>query len=181
MNPYSLHIVGHSLGGHLSGIIGRSVIQQSQNRIKLLRISALDPAFPLFYPITDGSLPINVNDATLVDIIHTDADKYGAPVVTGCVDFVVNGGTRFQPGCPVGNFTSLCSNDTCSHQRSVALWAESVSTLRPTFLATSSKFPSFKIHMGIECPIIVSGAPGTYLVETNSEPPYSTTPKFSLS
>ncbi len=71
------------------------------------RISALDPAFPLFYPPSNITVPINVNDAFLVDVIHTDAEKYGAPVKTGCVDFIVNNGTRFQPGCPVGNFTAL--------------------------------------------------------------------------
>lgn len=74
------------------------------------RISALDPALPLFYPPTNATQTINVNDAVLVDVIHTDAGNYGAPVNTGCVDFVVNGGTRFQPGCPVGNFTFLDPN-----------------------------------------------------------------------
>lgn len=74
------------------------------------RISALDPALPLFYPPIGVTIPINANDAVLVDIIHTDAGAAGAPLKTGCVDFVVNTGTRFQPGCPVGFFTFLSKN-----------------------------------------------------------------------
>jgi len=171
MNHHSLHLVGHSLGGQLSGIIGRSIIQLSKK--KLRRISALDPALPLFYPPSNVTVPISAHDAVLVDIIHTDAGKYGSPVNTGCVDFVVNGGTRFQPGCPVGTFPALNPNDTCSHQRSVALWAESVSNLRPTFLATRSEVPIFKINMGIDCPITASRFPGIFMVETNAQPPYS--------
>lgn len=80
------------------------------NNANFNRISALDPAFPGFYPPTNVTTPINKNDASLVDIIHTDAGKYGSPVDTGCVDFVVDEGTRFQPGCPVGNFTALSTN-----------------------------------------------------------------------
>lgn len=70
----------------------------------------MDPAYPLFYPPSNVTVPINVNDADLVDVIHTDAGKYGSPVDTGCVDFVVNNGTRFQPGCPEGTFPSLSPN-----------------------------------------------------------------------
>jgi len=146
----------------------------SNNRTKLIRISALDPAGPGFYPARNGTLSINVDDAELVDVIHTDAGKYGSPVDTGCVDFMVNEGTRFQLGCPVGNFTALSANDTCSHQRSVALWAESVATRRPTFLATNSNVTFIKIHMGIDCPSYA--LPGIHKLETNSEPPYSLPP-----
>lgn len=130
LNRWSFHIVGHSLGGQLAGIIGRSIIQLSANKIKLQRfdwedfrdefslfhignchrISALDPAFPGFYPPLNLTSPIDVNVANLVDVIHTDAQNYGAPVNTGCVDFIVNDGIRFQPGCPVGNFTALSAN-----------------------------------------------------------------------
>jgi len=175
LNSLSLHIVGHSLGGQLAGIIGRSIIQLSDGIIKLLRISALDPAFPGFYPPTNLTAPIDVNVAGQVDVIHTDAENYGAPVYTGCVDFIVNGGTRFQPGCPVGDFPALTPNDTCSHQRSVAYWAESVATIhKRTFEATNSVFPGFKVNMGIDLPIFVQ--PGTFTVATNSAPPYSKRP-----
>lgn len=44
-----LHLVGHSLGGQMVGAIGRNVYNQTQKKYKLKRISALDPAGPLFY------------------------------------------------------------------------------------------------------------------------------------
>lgn len=39
-------------------------------------------------------------DAAFVDVIHTDAGGYGAPVRTGTADFWPNGGKSIQPGCP---------------------------------------------------------------------------------
>ena len=48
-NLKSLHLVGHSLGGHLVGFIGRSVYKNSNKTIKVTRISSLDPAGPFFY------------------------------------------------------------------------------------------------------------------------------------
>lgn len=62
------HIVGHSLGGQLAGIIGRTIIEKSQGAAKLKRISALDPAFPPFYPgVFIGHL--SKTDAEFVDVI----------------------------------------------------------------------------------------------------------------
>jgi Lipase len=50
-NLENFHLVGHSLGGHLVGFIGRSVYQNSYNTVKINRITALDPAGPFFYGI----------------------------------------------------------------------------------------------------------------------------------
>jgi len=78
------------------------------------RISALDPAFPLFYPGTH----LSASDADFVDVIHTDAWLYGAPTSTGTADFWPNGGTSLQPGCPKRNYKMLSDNDLSSHRRS---------------------------------------------------------------
>lgn len=43
------HLIGHSLGGHLVGFIGRSVFQNSNETFKITRITSLDPAGPFFY------------------------------------------------------------------------------------------------------------------------------------
>lgn len=104
-----LHIVGHSLGSQMAGIIGRNVIKKSAGEIKIARISGLDPAFPGFYP-SIGSSPINKKDAKFVDIIHTDAWLYGAPIGTGTVDFWPNGGRTLQPGCPRRTYKALSDN-----------------------------------------------------------------------
>lgn len=46
------------------------------------------------------------DDATFVDVIHTDAGKspllyYGYAYEMGTVDFWVNDGSATQPGCPI--------------------------------------------------------------------------------
>lgn len=75
------------------------------------RISALDPAFPTFYP-SIGASALNKKDAKFVDVIHTDAWFYGAPVRTGTADFWPNGGRTLQPGCPRRMYRMLSDNGT---------------------------------------------------------------------
>lgn len=45
----NFHLVGHSLGAHLVGAVGRSVFISSKRSFKMKRITALDPAGPFFY------------------------------------------------------------------------------------------------------------------------------------
>ena len=47
---------------------------------------------------------------SFIDIIHTDAWLYGAPVSTGSVDFWPNSGKTLQPGCPKRNYKMLTDN-----------------------------------------------------------------------
>lgn len=44
-------VIGHSLGGQMAGYIGRWIIALSRRTMKLKRITALDPAKPMFYHI----------------------------------------------------------------------------------------------------------------------------------
>lgn len=101
-----LHVVGHSLGGQLTGYVGRTVIENSEGKLKVPRISALDPAFPGFYPAV-AATHLSYKDAGFVDIIHTDAWLYGTPTSTGSVDFWPNAGKTLQPGCPKRNYKML--------------------------------------------------------------------------
>lgn len=88
LNRERFHIVAHSLGCQLASMTARNII--SRSKLKIKRISALDPAFPLFYPgLIAGHL--SKNDADFVDVIHTDAFLYGAPIPTGTADFWPNG------------------------------------------------------------------------------------------
>lgn len=96
------------MGGQLAGTVGRIIYDKTKKKTKLKRISALDPAFPLFYPAIVKAL--SANDAEFVDVIHTDAFLYGAPVSTGTVDFWPNGGKTLQPGCPKRNYKMLTDN-----------------------------------------------------------------------
>lgn len=83
-----VHCIGHSLGAHTCGFIGK--IEH------LARISGLDPAGPLF-----GGKPadsrLDKTDADLVDVIHTDSEL-GIQESIGHLNFYPNGG-RKQNGC----------------------------------------------------------------------------------
>lgn len=103
LKPEKLHLIGHSLGGQLCGYIARRVLSLSRNAVELLRITGLDPAGPGFFP-SDSMQHLSAGDAKFVDIIHSDGGGYGQPSATGTADFWPNNGTRFQPGCPAGNF-----------------------------------------------------------------------------
>ncbi|XP_037903034.1 lipase member I-like [Hermetia illucens] len=98
LNVKHLHIVGHSLGGQMAGVIGRTVYKESNETIKLPRLSALDPAYPGFYGYTNAA-HLSRDDAELVDVLHTDSGVYGAPMSTGTVDFWPNNKNDQQPGC----------------------------------------------------------------------------------
>ena len=76
----------------------------------LFRITGLDPAANLYYPPIPGIQHLSRNDATYVDVIHTDSGGYGTSRLTGTADFFVNTGRRFQPGCPVGTFLIRSDN-----------------------------------------------------------------------
>ena len=76
----------------MAGFIGRSVIKNSNNKLIIPRITALDPAGPMFYPPIIFIKPINKNDAKFVDVIHGDALYFGTKKSTGTVDFWPNEG-----------------------------------------------------------------------------------------
>ncbi|CAF3398658.1 unnamed protein product, partial [Rotaria sp. Silwood2] len=58
------HVIGHSLGSHVSGYVGKRVAG-------LGRISGLDPAGP-YFENTDPVVRLDPTDALFVDVIHTD-------------------------------------------------------------------------------------------------------------
>lgn len=88
-------LIGHSLGGQISGWAGKKFGEISGQ--KLARIIALDPAGPLFI-LRPNSRRLNKHDAEVVMVIHTDGDKLGFPIPCGTIDFFPNGGDN-QPGC----------------------------------------------------------------------------------
>ncbi|XP_070502434.1 lipoprotein lipase-like [Chironomus tepperi] len=160
-----VHVVSHSLGSHLAGMVGREIQLKSNRKLILKRITCLDPAFPGFYAPIPFFKAVNKDDAEFVDIIHTETGTYGTPFPTGTVDFWVNGLTFNQPGCPPRNFRMLDKNDLCSHHRSWRIWAESVSNKSSKFWSQKcSPFWFFSntcesnmfVSMGIDCPTGIS-------------------------
>ncbi|KAM9348708.1 lipase member H [Symphorus nematophorus] len=113
----SIHLVGVSLGAHISGFVGAKL------NGSIGRITALDPAGPQF----TGNPPedrLDSSDAQFVDVLHTDIDALGFREPLGHIDFYANGGTD-QPGCPK-TILSGGAYFKCDHQRSVKLYLDSV-------------------------------------------------------
>ncbi|KFP24283.1 Lipase member H, partial [Colius striatus] len=113
----SLHMIGVSLGAHISGFVG----QMFQGTLG--RITGLDPAGPLYRGKPPGER-LDPTDAQFVDVIHSDTDGLGYAEALGHIDFYPNGGTD-QPGCPLTIFSGL-QYFKCDHQRSVLLFMASL-------------------------------------------------------
>ncbi|XP_018564368.1 uncharacterized protein LOC108905824 [Anoplophora glabripennis] len=164
MDPKDFHLIGHSLGAHVSGFAARGLIKG-----KVGRITGLDPALPGFDAGLMKEGRLNTNDSDLVDVIHTCAGFLGLKQPIGHVDFYPNGGGPPQPGCSV--------TEACSHSRSWKLYAESI-TLKQPYMASrcesfellfTGKCNGTNIPMGYSTP---NGADGVYYIETTGEEPY---------
>ncbi|KAJ8040559.1 Pancreatic lipase-related protein 2 [Holothuria leucospilota] len=132
-DPATWHIIGHSLGAHVSGYAG-----ERQNGLG--RITGMDPAGPYFED-TDLMVRLDPTDALFVDAIHTDTDPIytiglGIHMEVGHMDFYVNGG-REQPGCDQGLIERIVFGDgglydagvqfvACNHLRSYEYFTESI-------------------------------------------------------
>ena len=81
------HGIGHSLGAHILGNI------YNFGKVKLDRISGLDPAGPCFgdqrsdIALDEGTWGLTKYSAKFVDNIHTDGDNYGTYLPKGHLDF----------------------------------------------------------------------------------------------
>lgn len=92
-DPKNIHLVGHSLGAHVSGFAARGVKE------KIGRVTGLDPALPGFdLGLVEGG-HLEKSDAEFVDVIHTCAGYLGMRRSIGHADFYPNGGSVPQPGC----------------------------------------------------------------------------------
>ncbi|XP_026183607.1 lipase member H [Mastacembelus armatus] len=135
----SIHMIGVSLGAHISGFVGTNL------NGTIGRITALDPAGPQF----KGNPPnerLDPTDAQFVDVLHTDIDALGFREPLGHIDFYANGGTD-QPGCPKTIFSGG-AYFKCDHQRSVLLYIESVNR---TCSSTAYPCSSYKDFLDGDC------------------------------
>lgn len=91
------HLIGFSLGGQISGVIGRSVKYQTNDKYIIQRITGLDPG--QLPPISFLAIQeLNAGDATFVDTIHGETKLFGSSKSLGNASFWVNGGI-YQPSC----------------------------------------------------------------------------------
>jgi len=134
--PRRIHAIGHSLGAHFVGHLGREVASLSGG-MKIGRITGLDPAKPWF-DMTKESNRLNKTDAEFVDIVHTNSGEIydgclSFPDKMGNVDFYPNGG-HHQAGCippcneltcPFADIIDLIELG-CSHKRSYKYYTDSI-------------------------------------------------------
>lgn len=106
------------MGGHVGGYVGKEILSQSGEKIR--KITALDPAGPLFTDLNR----ITANDADIVEIIHTNS-VLGYHGEAGTVDFYPNGAGLVQPGCEDTDDTSpsKCLNFPASTSRYINITA----------------------------------------------------------
>ncbi|XP_037041529.1 phospholipase A1-like, partial [Bradysia coprophila] len=103
-DPRIIHVVGHSLGAHIAGFVGKYMAASIPFPATLEHITALDPAGP-FIGSYDCSRRLCVTDAAFVETLHTNGGALGMWEAIGSLDMYLNGGIS-QPGCWL---------PTCSH------------------------------------------------------------------
>lgn len=84
--------VGHSLGAHICGMISNHLSK------KQYRIIGLDPARPLIERKKSNRFRLSQDDASVIQVLHTNAGFLGQEDNTGHLNYCVNGG-RVQPYC----------------------------------------------------------------------------------
>ncbi|CAG0883636.1 unnamed protein product [Cyprideis torosa] len=126
-DPSTFHGIGHSLGCHVMAFAS-NWLEENTGR-KFGKITALDPANPLFYDGTESDVSRqDKNDANFTVVIHTSSGSiftgHLSPMrPTGHLDFYPNGGSE-QPGCPStlvrgimkGLFSSRSSDKSWSYR-----------------------------------------------------------------
>ncbi|KAG9510724.1 Lipase member H, partial [Fragariocoptes setiger] len=106
-----MHLVGFSLGSHVSGFAGKYVKANSNQMIG--RITGLDPAGPCFSNKKPDDR-LDRGDALYVDVVHSSSYIFGMSQRIGHRDVYVNGG-KLQPNCK-------WYNPLCQHIVSQALY-----------------------------------------------------------
>lgn len=150
------HLIGHSLGAHISGYCG-------DRMPGLGRITALDPARPFFQHMPK-SVRLDRADAKFVDAIHSDFTpenaifllmSFGMTTPVGHLDFYPNGPPLLQPGCLRDSLLSVRNGiqrglehsslsvaflesvrylTACDHQRSHEWFTESIANRKCVFV-----------------------------------------------
>lgn len=124
VDPRRIQLIGHSLGAHLAGFIGKNT------KSKVGRIYGLDPAGPCFGAISGSLYPssnrLAPSDAEEVITIHTNTALLGIDKPLGRYSVFVEGGS-VQPGCRGGGVLKSIGTLTwdggdfdtvaCSHSR----------------------------------------------------------------
>jgi hypothetical protein len=99
LKPSAVQLIGHSLGAHIAGNVGKFF------NGTIGRITGLDPAGPLFQTTSEDAL--SSDNALFVDSIHTSSGVLGQTRPTVDASFYPNRGDPPQPGCAYLDFFLL--------------------------------------------------------------------------
>lgn len=165
-DPREVSAIGHSLGAHVAGFIGKNIPDMGT-------VVALDAALPLF-SIDSPHARVAVTDAHYVESYHTNAGLLGFDLPLGHSNFYPNFGRR-QPGCGVD------PSGFCAHARAHEFLAESIVS-EVGFVARQCRdyqdivngncvFTGVETRMGGEP--LNWDARGIFWLETNDEAPFA--------
>ncbi|XP_042217719.1 lipase member H-like isoform X3 [Homarus americanus] len=166
----NIHIMGFSLGGRISGLIGDRIQTGT-----IGRMTGMDASYPWLPPRINEEF-LDAGDAILVVNIRTSSIGSHSP--PGHIDFYANGGLS-QPGCQNWYFPDT-AKQVCNHYRAVALMIEAVKYAgKEVFSACGCPdLQSFQNNT-CDCQIVNNfglypnaSVLGNFYFSTNSEPPY---------
>lgn len=172
-----LHVVGYSLGGQIAGLSGHLVWKRFRQKIG--HITALDPLGVLYTPDMDAKQRLSPDDATFVEVVHTNGGGRGYNATCGHADYFPNGG-QVQPGCSP-------EDEECSHRRAYELipdmWTpETEHELMLTKCDSLEEMNEFncrwrnKLMGDLHNPAL----PGIYYLKTNAIRPFGQGPKMEF-
>lgn len=161
-----VQLVGHGLGAHAVGLMGKKV--KTGNLTKIVGLDPVNEGFELDKP--DERL--DKSDADYVEVIHTSYFGMSAPI--GHVDHYPNWG-RSMPGC------GLDITGVCAHERACRYFEESISSNKEF---TATRCDSYAEIENKTCtsrgtarfggePLNVATPRGVYYFETNPQSPYA--------
>ncbi|XP_050441631.1 pancreatic lipase-related protein 2-like isoform X2 [Adelges cooleyi] len=140
----NVHLIGHSLGAHTVGFVGKHLQGQ------VGRITGLDPAGPAYYNAPPANR-LDYTDAQFVDVIHTGGTSrlfgLGLRKAIGHIDFYPNGGQK-QPGCykkqDKGGFMAPATELFCTHIRALQVFYESINSKCPFVANKCDSYEDFQ-------------------------------------
>ncbi|XP_011645182.1 lipase member H-like [Pogonomyrmex barbatus] len=146
----NIYIIGFSIGAHIAGHAAKC------SKYEISRITGLDPANCIFYPT---GCYLEKNDASFIDIIHTDMGGFGSLSLEqdtniptclspmGTLEIFVNGGHRIQPGCPLleSSLSTDPSSLFCSHSKAVVIYTRT--KYYPTQTMANKKCSSYLAYL----------------------------------
>lgn len=161
-----VQLIGHGLGAHTAGLMGKKT--KTGNITTIIGLNPTSNGFELGKP----EERLDKSDAYYVEVIHTS--YFGMPAPIGHADHYPNWG-RGMPGCGT-DVTGICSHGRAYEyfEESIQLDQEFTATRCDSYVEIEAKTCTSRgaARFGGE-PLNVATPPGVYFFETNPQSPYA--------